>query len=896
MGCRFPGGANSPEQYWELLSNGIDAITEAPSSRWDAQAWYDADPQASGKTNSRWGSFLDDVDQFDPAFFGISPREAASIDPQQRLLLEVAWESLWDAGIAPDSVAGSQTGVFVAVYNTDYGRMLLADPENIGPHTSAGSSHSVASGRLSFLLDLRGPSVSIDTACSSSLVAIHLACQSLRFGECRTALAGGVTLHLTPEHYVAMAKLGMLSPDGRCKTFDAGANGFVPGEGCGIIVLKRLADALADGDRIHAIIRGTATTQDGRTSVLTAPNGLAQQAVMRAALDNARVAPEQITYVEAHGTGTALGDPIEVEALAAVLDADESTTIGATVPCVLGAVKTNFGHLEAAAGVAGVIKAILALEHEQIPPNLHFAELNPLISLEGTRLQIPTALRAWPRGVAGRFAGVSSFGFGGTNAHVVLEEAPVLPAAVVADGTPENSEAPAYVLPISARDTSALADFARTYERSLSTTDSIGAVCRAAAVRRSHYEERVAVTGTTADELRSGLRDILAGQTRLGASVGRATDMHGVVFVCSGQGSQWARMGVELMREYPVFRDAIDECDRLIQEYAGWSLRAQLETTADASQLEHTQYAQPAIVAIEIALARLWESWGIVPAAVVGHSVGEIAAAHIAGALTLDEAMRIVVHRGRLMERATGTGRMAAVFLPPDVVERDIVKFGDMLSIAAVNGPQSVVVSGDPVAIDTVMARWNERGVGCKALPVDYAFHSAQMEPFSDELARALGTVDTRKTRIPMISTVTGRVVSGPELTADYWGRNVRQPVLFAAGIAQALSTGFDTFVEIGPHPVLPFRCKSVLRPGVWSRRCQSSPRRRCRIRIALMAMRWRSSFHHCGGINTGARRSSLRWARCIRVGHRSIGARSIAALSESFPSLRIHINDSIIG
>jgi acyl transferase domain-containing protein len=656
---------------------------------------------------------------------------------------------------------------------------------------------------LSFLLDLRGPSASIDTACSSSLVAIHLACQSLRFGECRTALAGGVTLHLTPEHYVAMAKLGMLSPDGRCKTFDAGANGFVPGEGCGIIVLKRLADALADGDRIHAIIRGTATTQDGRTSVLTAPNGLAQQAVMRAALDNARVAPEQITYVEAHGTGTALGDPIEVEALAAVLDADGSTTTGATVPCVLGAVKTNFGHLEAAAGVAGVIKAILALEHEQIPPNLHFAELNPLISLEGTRLQIPTALRAWPRGVAGRFAGVSSFGFGGTNAHVVLEEAPVLPAAVVADETPENSEAPAYVLPISARDTSALVEFARTYERFLSTTESIGAVCRAAAVRRSHYEERVAVTGTTVDELRSGLRDILAGQTRLGASVGRATDMHGVVFVCSGQGSQWARMGVELMHDYPVFRDAIDECDRLIQQHAGWSLRAQLETTADVSQLEHTQYTQPAIVAIEIALARLWESWGIAPAAVVGHSVGEIAAAHIAGALTLDEAMRIVVHRGRLMERATGTGRMAAVFLPPDAVEHDIAEFGDILSVAAVNGPQSVVVSGDPAAIDTVMARWNERGVGCKALPVDYAFHSAQMEPFSDELTRALGTVATRKTRIPMISTVTGCVVSGSELTADYWGRNVRQPVLFEAGIAQALSTGFDTFVEVGPHPVL---------------------------------------------------------------------------------------------
>jgi acyl transferase domain-containing protein/acyl carrier protein len=789
IGCRFPGGANSPREYWQMLLNETDTIREIPPDRWIADDWYDADPQAPGKMNTRWGSFVNDVDRFDPAFFGIAPREAAAMDPQQRLILEVTWEALWNAGLAPDKLAGSATGVFTSIYNADYARMLLSDPGAIGPHSCAGSSQAIASGRISYLLDLHGPSVSVDSACSSSLVAVHLACQSLRVGDSRMALAGGVALHLTPEHWVSLAKLGMLSPDGRCRTFDSRANGFVPGEGCGVVVLKRLVDAIADGDRIHAVIRGTAALQDGRSTVMTAPNGLAQQAVVRAALANGRVSPEQISYVETHGTGTALGDPIEVEALAEVL--------GGSPSCVLGSVKTNIGHLEAAAGIAGLIKAILALEYEQIPANLHFEHPNPHFSLNETPFVIPTTVVSWPRGAAGRFAGVSGFGFGGTNAHVILEEAPRLPVP-----TGNKVQGP-LLLPISARSPEALNDLAGSYRELLATTDAVADVCRAAALRRSHYEERISVVGSTAEELRNSLQEVIAGRLRLGTSRGRAVEDTGVVFIFSGQGSQWAQMGVELLRDEPVFRAAIVECDASIQKHGGWSLITELESEVATSRLEHTEFAQPAIVAIEIALARLWESWGVVPSAVIGHSVGEIAAAHIAGALDLDEAIRIVVMRGKLMERATGSGRMAAIFTSAVDVQNYIARFGNSLSIAAINGPQSVVISGETPAVEAMLEDCRARGIGCRPLPVDYAFHSAQMEPFSDELIRRLGVVHAHSTAIPMISTVTGNPVTGSDLDAVYWGRNIRQPVRFSDAVSHTLTSEFSTLVEVGAHPVL---------------------------------------------------------------------------------------------
>ena len=796
IGCRFPGGVNSLGDYWRLLHDGVDAITPIPVNRWDAEAYYDPDPLAPGKMNLRSGGFIEGHDLFDPHFFGIAPREATSMDPQQRLLLEVAWESIWDSGRAPDSLAGSRTGVFVAAYNSDYHRMLMDQEQAIGPHTCSGGSHSITSGRISYLLDLRGPSVSFDTACSSSLVAIHAACQSLRTEECDAALAAGVTVHSSPGHYLELAKLMMFAPDARCKTFDRAANGFVPGEGCGVVLLKRLADALANRDRIHAVIRGSAVNQDGRTTVLTAPNGLAQQAVIRAALRNARIAPSDISYVETHGTGTALGDPIEVEALTEILG-----SVADAPPCALGAVKTNFGHLEAAAGVAGLIKAALALKQEEIPPNLHFESLNPQITLSGTRFFLPAAPTPWRRGETVRFAGVSSFGFGGTNAHVVLEEAPRVPAPPIAPSVG------AHLLPISARTPEALREYARRYEAFLAAAEPeipIYSICRSAALTRTHYEERLALTASTHEEFRTLLGDFANGNTRRGMVHCRASrERQGTVFVCSGQGSQWAGMGTALYAHEPAFRAALDDCDAAIRRPAGWSLLEELRAPAERSRLNHTEYAQPAIFAIEVALARLWQSWGIEPDAVVGHSAGEIGAAHLAGILSLDDAAQLIVSRGKLLERATGQGRMAAVRLPAGTVAREIAPFGNEISIAAINSPVSTVISGKTATVETLVSAWRARSVECQMMPVDYAFHSAQMQPHSEELVRTLTWLKPRDARIPILSTVTGRSEAGTKFNAAYWGRNISDPVRFAETMRAATEAGWNTFIEIGPHPVL---------------------------------------------------------------------------------------------
>jgi len=800
IGCRLPGDVRSPEECWRVFAGGIDAVTEVPAARWSVDEYCDPDPAALGKTNGRWGGFVSDPDLFDPALFGISPREAASIDPQHRLLLEVAWEAIQDSGRAPESLAGSRAGVFIGICLSDYERLLFEDASAVNSNSCTGTYRSVASGRVSYLLDLRGPSVSVDTACSSSLTAVHAACQSLRSGESDLALTGGVTLHLRPEHYVGLAKLGMLAPDGRCKAFDARADGFVPSEGCGLLVLKRLSDALADGDRTYAVIRGSAANQDGRTNSLTAPSGLAQREVVLEALRNARVPPSRISFVETHGTGTALGDPIEVEALAAALGAASE---GAQ-PCALGAAKTNFGHLEAAAGVTGIIKAALALHHEEIPANLHFEKLNPHISLEGTRFLIPTRPMPWPRGQAPRFAGVSSFGFSGTNAHLVLEEAPRLPARRAAAG---EDAAGAWLLPISARSPEALRESARRYRDFLlegGRDVPLYDICHSAALRRSHYEERLAIAAATREDFGRLLGDFLEGRSRLGMAQGRAPrDPEGVAFVCSGQGSQWAGMGTSLFRQEPVFRAALEECEERIRRCAGWSLIERLLEPAADTKLADTEYAQPAIFAVEVALARLWESWGVKPGAVMGHSGGEVAAAHLAGVLSLDEAVRVVVNRGRLMQAATGLGKMAVAHLPAALVARDLAAAGSKVSIAAINSPESTVISGAADEVDALAAMWRGRGVGCRPMPVNYAFHSGQMQSYSDELVRVLGSVETRQESVPIVSTVAGRAASGMEFDAAYWGRNIRRTVQFAAAVEVAAGMGLKTFLEIGPHPVL---------------------------------------------------------------------------------------------
>jgi acyl transferase domain-containing protein/NADPH:quinone reductase-like Zn-dependent oxidoreductase len=795
LACRFPGGATSPEKFWDLLARGVDAITEVPRDRFDVEALFDPDPAAPGKVSTKWGGFIENIDQFDPRFFGISPREAASMDPQQRLLLEVAWEALEDAGLTQEMLAGSQTGVFVGVYGDDYRRSQMSRPSGVDAYTVLGTAHCTTCGRLSFLLDLLGPSLVVDTGCSSSLVAVHLAAQSLRAGECRVALAAGVGLILSPEMTISLSKWGFMAADGRCKTFDARADGFVRGEGCGVVVIKRLSDALADRDRVLAILRGTAVNEDGRSTVLTAPSGTAQQAVVRQALANARVAAAEVTYVEAHGTGTALGDPIEVEALAEVLGQPVDGP-----PCYVASAKSNLGHLEASAGVAGLIKTVLALQYEHIPPHLHLQALNPHIELDGTRLRISREGVPWPAGPKRRFAGVSSFGFGGTNAHVILEDAPQLPPVPAVESS-------ALLLPVSARSPEALAALARSYAAYLRAAEAppIADVCFTASIRRTHHEYRAVAAGDSAAALAQALESVAAGEPRWDVSHGRrpAGSRPGPVFVFSGQGPQWWAMGRELQAVDAQFRHALETIAAAMDPVSGWSLLEVLGKDEAASPLGATEFAQPAIFALQVALAGAMRARGVDPAALVGHSVGEIAAAHVGGALDLDQAVRIVVHRGRVMQRATGRGRMAAVAIDEARARALVAEVPDRLSLAAINAPRSVVLSGDGTAVAEAVARLEREGVTCRMLPVNYAFHSYQMAELAGALREGLGAASPRTAALPILSTVTGLPADARSFDAEYWVRNLTQPVRFSAALGWLAANGYDTFVEVAPHPVL---------------------------------------------------------------------------------------------
>lgn len=802
MGCRFPGGADSPDAFWRMLQDGTDAVTPVPADRWDVDALYDGDVLASGKMNTRFAALIDRVDQFDAAFFGLSPREATHMDPQQRLLLEIAYEALEDAGQPLEQLAGSRTGVFVGVHShsSDYALLQVGDLSRIDMHTSTGTAHSIVANRLSYVFDLQGPSLAVDTACSSSLVAAHLACQSLRHRDCDIALAGGVNLILTPEMTISLSKMQALSPDGRCKTFDAAADGFGRGEGCGAVVLKRLSDALAAGDPILAVIAGSAVNQDGATNGLTAPNGLSQQDVIRRALAMAGIEPARIGYVETHGTGTVLGDPIEVEALAEV--------IGQPRPdggvCVLGSVKTNIGHLEGAAGIASLIKVILCLRREAIPRHLHFKKLNPHISLANTPFVIPTEERPWPAG-APRYAGISSFGFGGTNAHIIVADAPVIQPE---DEAPETEGEPAhYLLPLSARSETALKELADAYRDLFSTGEaSLADVCHAAGLRRSHHEHRLALVGNSQADMIEGLGAFGRGETRANAVAGQQLPAarRGLIFVFSGQGAQLLGMGRELLATESVFRAKVAECDALLRPLTGWSLLDELTAGPDNSRLEENEMAQPALFAVQVGLAALLRAWGIAPDAVIGHSVGEVAAAHVAGILSLTDAARVIYHRGRVIQKATGSGRMAAVGLSRPEAEQLLSDYKGRLSLAAANSPVSSVLSGDPAALEEVVQRLQAEGQFGRILPaVNYASHSHVMEPFSRELAESLAGLETRPAAIPIYSTVTGAAGRKGEYDAAYWGRNLRQPVLFAPALAALAVDGFTAFLEVCPHPLL---------------------------------------------------------------------------------------------
>lgn len=794
IGCRFPG-ATGPQEFWKLLLSGVDAVGEPPSGRWPA-----------GEPSAMRGGFLERVEDFDADFFGIAPREALRMDPQQRLLLEVAWEALEDAGQVPVRLAGGPVGVFVGISTHDYDRFPWDEHDAGDTYLLTGNAASIAANRLSYAFDFRGPSLAVDTACSSSLVAVHLACQSLRAGESTLALAGGVNVILSPEVSAQFARAGFLAADGRCKTFDAGADGYVRGEGCGVVVLKPLSRALADGDTVYALIRGGAVNQDGRTNGLTAPSQRAQEAVLRAAYERAGVAPGAVGLIEAHGTGTLLGDPIEANALAAVLgDARPAGRL-----CALGSVKTNIGHLEAAAGVAGLIKATLALAHAQVPPSLNYREPNPHIPFGSAPFFVPGEVLPLPVGKAPVYAGVSSFGFGGTNAHLVLERA----ASVAPERIEPLPERGASLLPLSARSESALRAAAQFYRDALFSCSRWDDVLYTASARRGHHDHRLALVASGPAEAAERLEALLAEGPASGVSQGRRPPSRRprVAFVFTGQGVLWHGVGRALLETEPVFRQTIEACDRMLVRDAGWSLLDELTKDESASRLGETEYAQPVLFALQAGLVALWRSWGITPDAVVGHSMGEITAAHVAGVLPLEEALRVVVLRGRLVQRVAGGGKTAAVGLGADEVRRRLESRHLGLAIAAVNGPKDTAISGPDEAVSQFVAELSAEGIFARILPVNCAFHGPQMDPLRDELSAALRDLRPGAGSVPIVSTVTGKSIEGRELDSAYWARNLREPVLFMAAAETLAEAEYDAFVEVGPHPALASALTDTLR------------------------------------------------------------------------------------
>ena len=794
MGCRFPGGANSPEAFWELLSRGKETIVPVPSQRWDAEAYYDENPDLPNKTYARYGGFIDAVDQFDPQFFGMTPREAIALDPQQRLLLEVSWEALENAGIAPQKLTGTQTGVFVGIGLDDYAKRQIKQQIPIDAYTGSGNAFCFASGRLSYFLGLQGPSLAIDTACSTSLVTVHLACQSLRNRESNLALAGGVSLMLSPEVTLYLSKTRALSPDGRCKTFDKDANGYVRGEGCGMVVLKRFSDAISDGDNILGVIRGSAVNQDGPSSGLTVPNGSAQMAVIRQALENAKVKPEQISYLEAHGTGTALGDPIEVRGINNVLCKDRSTDN----PLMVGSVKTNIGHLEIAAGMASLLKVILSLKNQEIPPHLHFKELNPDLAAAATALKIPTASLPWQRTEEPRRAGISAFGLSGTNAHIIIEEPPQL------SFNPSEVDRPAHLLTLSAKSDDALDDLAQKWVSYLEKNPQLNLADLAfsANTGRGQFNHRLAILAKSTLEAKDSLTAFTQKQPCLNvfSQAVAKSRQNKIAFLFTGQGSQYADMGRQLYETQPTFRHALEECDRLLQPYLEKSLLEVLYS--DSSLLDQTAYTQPALFAIEYALYKLWQSWGIKPDGVLGHSVGEYVSACVAGVYSLEDGIKLIAERGRLMQSLPQKGAMAAIFAPIETVKSVISPYGDQVEIATINSSENIVISGDQEAINQIKADLESQSLEVRLLQVSHAFHSGMMQPILAEFKAIAAKISYKTPQLDWISTVTGEEIS-QAVTDDYWCQQVRQCVQFAPAIETLASQGYNLFIEIGSHPIL---------------------------------------------------------------------------------------------
>ncbi|WP_435243805.1 type I polyketide synthase [Streptomyces cucumeris] len=805
MGCRFPGGVRSPEELWELLVKERDAVTGFPADRgWDLDGVYDTDPDAPGTSYTREGGFLHDACAFDAAFFGISPREALAMDPQQRLLLETCWEAVERAGIDPLTLKGSRTGVYAGVIYSEYGSRLSRVPDELEGFLGTGSISSVVSGRIAYSLGLEGPAVTLDTACSSSLVAVHLACQALRAGETDLALAGGVTVMSTPGLYVGFSRQRGLAPDGRSKSFSAVADGAGFGEGVGVLLLERLSDARRHGHPVLAVVRGSAVNQDGASNGLTAPNGPSQQRVIRHALDSARLAPAEIDAVEAHGTGTVLGDPIEAQALLATYGADRP----AGQPLLVGSLKSNLTHTQAAAGVGGVIKMVLAMRHGLLPRTLHIDRPTPRVDWEEGDVRLLTVATPWPDTGRPRRAGVSSFGASGTNAHLVLEAAPDQESEdrATEDGAPSAEPHGPVAWPLSAKGPRAL----RAQAAALHAHVAAGPWPRPAdiglslATGRSRFADRAVVVGTS----RAGLLDALAAVANGGTSADAVcgTAPRGgrkAVFVFPGQGSQWAGMAVELLDAAPVFAGRMAECERALSPYVGWSLEAVLRGGEGALSLDRVDVVQPVLFAVMVSLAELWRSYGVVPDAVVGHSQGEIAAACVAGALTLEDAARVVALRSEALAVLAGRGGMASVQLPAADLGPYLELWGERLSVAAVNGPSATVLAGDTEAVEEVVRRLVADNVAARVMPVDYASHSAQVEEIRDTLLTALAGVTPARSAVPYYSTVDATWCDTSTLDAAYWYRNLREPVRLHTAVERLLDAGHRTFLEISPHPTI---------------------------------------------------------------------------------------------
>lgn len=800
IGCRLPGGIDSPDGLWEALVRGTDLVTEVPADRWDAEEYYDPEPGVPGRSVSKWGAFLADVSGFDAEFFGINEREATVIDPQHRLLLETAWEAIEHAGVDPVALAGTRTGVFVGMTHNDYQLVTADTPAISGPYGFTGSNYSMASGRIAYHLGVHGPAYTVDSACSSSLLAVHMACRSLHDGESDFALAGGVSLTLEPRKISSGSAQGMLSPTGRCHAFDDDADGFVSGEAAVMLLFKRLSDAVDDGDRILAVIRGTATNQDGHTVNIATPSASAQERVYRAALDAAGVDPTTVGFVEAHGTGTPVGDPIEYAGLAKVY--------GTAGRCVLGSLKTNFGHTQSAAGALSLAKAVLALQHAQVPPNLHFNRLPEQLAQIETGLHIPQSVTPWPTGDHPRRSAVSAYGLSGTNVHAIVEQSPTGTAPAVidhADPAPSSSALTApWLFPLSATSEDALRRTAAglaewVSARSTAGTLNLGDLAYTLGRRRAHRGLRTAVVASSANELVQALRGIAAADVALPSTVTGAG--HKPVWVFSGQGSQWAGMGAALLASEPRFAAAVAELEPLIARESGFSVTAAMSAADTVTGIDRVQ---PTVFAMQVALAETLKSYGVRPGAVIGHSMGEAAAAVVAGALSLEDGVALICRRSCLMQTIAGSGAMASVELPAQQVLSELTgRGGSDVVLSVIASPRSAVVGGDRAAIHALVDEWESRGVHARAVAVDVASHSPQVDPILDALTDALADLSPTDASIPYYSATLYDPREPGDFDAYYWVDNLRHAVRFSAAVQAALEDGFRVFAELSPHPLL---------------------------------------------------------------------------------------------